>query len=345
VKKFLLSAVALFIAASCAPPAVKTTVLAPAKYHDAAKLREVAVLPFDGLGGAGFASEIEGLIAGVNIGDKQYFTLVDRMKLDRVMSEMKFSQSALVDPNNAANLGKMVGAKGIYTGVVTASNASDNWYSEDRSRCAQHEIKYDKKGNPYEGKCLRYESYKVNCTKRIAVFSFVPKLIEVETGRVVYANTISQTAQASACQDSAKPLSSAEELIAQAKQRAKEMLRRDIAPHYVTLEIKLMDAKDGVTSGQAEKKLEQGIDFAKANRLDRACELWGEARISSPNAPSVLYNLGICAEVTGDLQQALDLYRKADRLLNKPDDNITVSIARVSEAMQKQKKLKEQIGK
>lgn len=343
--KFLLLAVALFTMASCAQPvAIKINFFEPAKYHEASKLREIAVLPFDGTDGAGFAAEIEGLISSVNIGEKRYFTLVDRMKLDRIISEMKFSQSALVDPANAANLGKMVGAKGIYTGVVTASNASDNLYTEDRTRCVQHEIKYDKKGRPYEGKCLRYERYKVKCIERIAIFSFVPKLIEVETGRVVYANTISQTAKASACEDSMKPLPSAVELIAKAKQSAKEIFRRDITPHYVTLEVKLMDAKDGITSNQAEEKLKQGIDFAKVNRMDRACELWAEARILSPNAPSILYNLGICAEVAGDLQQAYDLYRKADRLLSKPDDNINMAISRVLETMHKQKKLKEQLG-
>ncbi|MBI5214091.1 MAG: tetratricopeptide repeat protein, partial [Nitrospirae bacterium] len=121
--------------------------------------------------------------------------------------------------------------------------------------------------------------------------------------------------------------------------------RRDIAPYYVTLEIKLMDAKDGITSASAEKKFEQGLDFAKGNRLDRACELWGEARIASPNAPSILYNLGICSEVTGELDQALDLYRKADRMFNRPDDNVTAAIGRVSESIQKQKRLKEQMGR
>ena len=33
---------------SCAPPAVKTTALVPAKFHEATKLTTVAVLPFDG---------------------------------------------------------------------------------------------------------------------------------------------------------------------------------------------------------------------------------------------------------------------------------------------------------
>ena len=119
--------------------------LVPAKYHEASRLREVAVLPFDGKGGQGFAAEIEGTIASINIGDKQYFNLVDRVRLEKLISEMKLSQSALVDSNTAARVGRLVGAKGIYTGIITASDVSDSAYREERTRCAQTVTKHDKK--------------------------------------------------------------------------------------------------------------------------------------------------------------------------------------------------------
>jgi tetratricopeptide (TPR) repeat protein len=188
-------------------------------------------------------------------------------------------------------------------------------------------------------------TYTVPCTKRVATFTFTAKLIDVERGRIVYANNVSGTATSSACSDSTIPLAGKLELMEKAKQFAKEMFSRDVAPHYVTFEIKLMDSTDGITSREAERKFEQGIDYAKHNRLDRACELWGEARILSPDAPAILYNLGICSEVTGELEQALDLYKKADRAYGKPDDRITSALHGVSGAIQKQKKLKEPIEK
>lgn len=79
----LLSAILTAISLSaCATPAVKITALVPAKFHEATKLKEVAVLPFDGPNGREFASEIEGTIASVNIDNRQYFTLIDRIKLE-----------------------------------------------------------------------------------------------------------------------------------------------------------------------------------------------------------------------------------------------------------------------
>ncbi len=265
-KKIIVFAVVSLAVVACALPAIKISALMPAKFHEATRLREVAVLPFDGPGGREFAAEIEGAIASINIADKQFFTVVERVLIDRVINEMKISQSGLVDLQNAAKIGKLVGAKGIYTGAITASNTNDSRYNEERTRCAYTVTKYDKKGRAYE-ECAKWEKYYVSCTKRVANFAFTPKLVEVETDRVVYANNIPGTASSSVCEDSQTPLTSKYELIERAKNFAKGSFRKDVAPYYVTFEIKLMDSTDGITSKEAEKKFEQGIDFAKKQQV------------------------------------------------------------------------------
>lgn len=339
---FVLFAISFTTITACTP-AIKHTALMPARFHNASLLKEVAVLPFEGKQGREFATEIEGALASINIGDKQYFTVVDRVKLDKIINELKFSQSGLVDESKAAQLGKMVGAKGIYTGIINRSESVDNPYREERSVCAQRELKRDRRGNLVEGSCIRWNNYTVNCTERRAIFEFTPKLIEVETGRVVYSKTITQTKSAKGCSDSSLPIPSSFELIGNAKELAKADFKKDVAPYYITMEIKLMDSTDGITAKEAEKKFEQGLDFAKHQRMDRACELWGEARIISPNSPSILYNLGLCSEITGDPEKALDLYKKADKLMTKPDDKLTAALKRVGTQVEKQKLLKEQM--
>ena len=319
---------------SCAPPAVKTTALVPAKFHEATKLTTVAVLPFDGPGGREFSNEIEGALAAVNVDDKQYFTLIDRTKLEKILKEQEFSQTGIVDETTASKVGKLLGAKGIYTGAVTGRSCEDSRFTEKRSKCASQDR---------DGKCTRWTEYSVSCTKMDAIFSFTPKLIEVETGRIIYSNNISGAASGSGCQDSGRPIPSENDLIAMAKEKCKDSFKRDVAPNYVTFNIRLMESKEGITSKEAEGKMDQAMDFAKNNRLDRACELWGESRVLSTNSPSLLYNLGICAEVRGDLESALDLYKKADRALNKPDERITAAMGRVSGAIKKQRVLQEQL--
>jgi len=341
--KFLFCGLVSITSLACAPPALKTTALMPAKFHEAAKLKEIAVLPFDGPGGREFAAEIEGTLAAVTIDAKQYFSLIDRTKTEKILQEQVLSQTGIVDETTAAKVGKMVGAKGIYTGIVTAANSRDNPYAEKRRECSERQVKYDKQGKTREGNCIRWKSFTVSCIRRDALFTFTPKLVEVETGRIIYSNNLSGAATASACRDSKTPLPSGFALIGQAKERAKVVFKRDVAPSYVTFDIRLMDSKQGVDAKEAGEKLDQGMDYVKHKRLDRACELWEEARTLAPNSPSLLYNLAICAEATGDLEKALDLYKKADRALNKPDDRITAGIGRASEGIQKQKMLEKQL--
>jgi tetratricopeptide (TPR) repeat protein len=331
----------VFLATGCATK-IKVNMLKPAQFHQASLTKTVAVLPFSGPNGSEFAAELEGVLGSINIDDKPYFTLVDRAAIDKTISEQQFSQSGMIDPKTAAKIGQMVGAQGIYTGVVTLSNATDSRYTERRSECVQRQIMKDDKGRQYEGNCIRYRYYNVNCTKRVAQFAVSPKLIEVATGKILYLNNLKGTDASSGCEDGTA-VRGAEELIESAKSAAKREFRKDVAPFYVTREIALMDSTDGIDSGAAKDKLSQGLQFAGKGRMDNACELWGEAGNLAPNSVSLIYNLGVCAESRGDVEKALALYKKAEKMLGKPEDNIILAITRTSEAVKNQQKLKEQM--
>jgi len=338
---FFLLFFALVVSGGCATK-IKVNMLQPAQYHEASLTRTVAVLPFSGPGGAEIASEIEGVLGSISIDGKPYFTLVDRAQIDKTLGEMKLSQSGLVNQSTAARIGKMVGAQGIYTGMVTLSGISDSSFRERRQQCAQHQIKYDNKGNAYEGACLRWRPYDVACTKRVASFACSPKLIEVSTGKILYARNLAGSADSSGCEDR-RPVKGEAELLQKAREIAKSEFRKNVAPFYVTREIALMDSTDGISSSEAKDKLKNGLDYAAKQRMDRACELWGEANALSPDAPSILYNLGVCAESRGEFDKAHTLYRQADKRLGKPDDNISSALNRVSEALKNQNRLREEL--
>lgn len=331
----------LLLPVGCATK-IPVNMLQPAEFHQASLTKTVAVVPFSGRGGVEFGAELEGLLAGIDLHGKPYFTLVDRASIDKVISEMKFSQSALVDPGTAVRLGKLVGAQGIYTGTVTANGTRDSYFTERRSECAQRQMKRDKDGNLSEGNCIRWRNYNVNCTKRQANYSVTPKLVEVATAKIVYSKNVVGTADSSGCEDRKPPLSE-QELLDKARESVKTSIRRDIAPYYITAMISLKDSTDGIQSQEAKDRLSSGISYAEKNRLDAACEKWGEARQFAPNSPSILYNLGVCAESIADVENAYKLYKQADKLIGQPDDEITLALNRVNTALNNQKKLKEQM--
>jgi tetratricopeptide (TPR) repeat protein len=338
---WILLLLVVFLATGCATK-IKINMLKPAQYHQASLTKTVAVLPFSGPQGSAFSAELEGILGSISIDDKPYFTLVDRAAIDKTISEQQFSQSGLIDSRTAARIGHMVGAQGIYTGTVTLATAADSPYKERRSECVQRKIERDDKGNQYEGSCIRYRYYNVNCTKRLAQFAVSPKLIEVATGKILYLNNLKGTAASAGCEDGSI-VKGADELLEIAKNAVKRDFRKDVAPFYETREVALLDSTDGIDSGTAREKLKQGIEFAGKGRMDSACELWGEAGNLAPNAVSLVYNLGVCAESRGDAEAALALYRKAERSLGKPEDNIILAITRTSEAVKNQQKLKQQM--
>ena len=321
------------VSSGCAAPKITVMKLEPGKSVEAARLRKVAVMPFDGPDGANFAAEFEGKLASVKIDDRQFFEVVNRSALDTVMNEMKLTQSGLVDPDTAAQVGKMIGAKGIYIGQITKAKVNDSKYVEERSECSARNEK---------GRCVSWRKWKVDCIKRTADFNVTPKLVEVETARLIFSDNYSGKQESKRCADSGYPLKSSDEMILSLQNSALASIRNDIAPFYQPVQIQLMKVKDGITSEAAKDKLASGLEFAKNKRFDRACEIWAEARPLAPRSVSILHNLAICAEVDGKLEEALVLLKEADKQLTEPNDSVTASLERVAASISKQKKLKTQ---
>jgi len=300
----------------------RTTVMmrTPAESNEAAKIKRVAVLPFEGSQGKDFAAEIQGELAGVKINDQPYFSVADRGMNDRIFAEIKLSQSGAMSKDQALRLGRLLGVKGLYTGTAGNLTSSSSSYQSARTTCN------DTNGKLFS-KCKNPVNTTVNCTRNLVTYSFAPRLIDAETGQVLYARTIAETASSESCPDDITPAPTSAQLAGQAKQQALRSFVKDVAPTYQAVNIKLLDSAAGLDA-QSQAKLSQGLAFAVANRLDRSCELWREIG-GAQKSLALSYDLGVCAEADGDLDKALQLYTQADRLLERPDDQVSAALARV----------------
>jgi len=336
---FLLFCAAILTA--CSPPRVRTTTLVPSDYHDAARLRHLAVLTIDGRGGSAFTAEIEAALAAVEADGRQYFTLFERSRLDRILDEQDLDPDRLDQPDTLAGIGRLAGVTGMVGGKVTRA-LTDTPYREKHTICLEHEAppQHAKKS---EGKCIRSEQRSVPCTKRELILSFTPKIIDVASARIVYTRTLRATGTDTVCRDSDRPLTSEAVLYGQARESVLATFTKDIAPHYETFVFNLMDEDEGISSPEALKQFEAGLDFARKNRLDRACELWQSAAPLAPEAPALRYNLGVCAEIDGELGKARELYQQADRLLSEPHDDISRALRRINAALANRRQLDEQM--
>ena len=325
---------------SCSAPVMKTSVLAPPKFSEASKIREIAFLPFDGPNGKELSAELGTTLAGVFIEEKPYFTLVDQTRVEKILTEQGISQTGTMGESAVAQVGKLVGAKGVYTGVVTSLAVKNSHFTETRRVCVQSKSTYQTQSRSPEENCIKWNNYSIDCVKKDGVVSFTARLIEVETGKVIYRTSVSEEAASSTCMDSKTPPPNEVELVLRAKDRAKLTFQKEVAPSYIVFDFPLMESKEGVNSKEAEQLLDQGLDSVKRGRLDKACELWETGSRIAPQSPSLTYNLALCAETREDWKTSADLYKKAQQALGKPDDRITWGLERVTEG---QKSLKDQL--
>ena len=75
------------------------------------------------------------------LGHTDRFILIERAKLDKIMAEQKLGLTGAVDPNTAAQMGKLLGAAAIVTGAVSEfgvkSQGSDMLIAESKKQVAE----------------------------------------------------------------------------------------------------------------------------------------------------------------------------------------------------------------
>lgn len=328
---------------ACSPPWVRTTTLVPAPYHEAARLKHLAVFDIDGRGGSSFAAELEAALADVKTEGRPYFTIFSRSQIDQILDEQDLDFRRGIDVDTAIEVGRLAGVAGIVTGTTNRS-LTDTPYREKRTNCLEREAPTtNSSGKKVEGKCLRSDERHTHCTKRELALTFTPQIIEVSSGRIVYSRVLRSSQTDAVCGDSNRALASEAKLYGQAKDAVLDTLTHDISPGYATFVFNLMDDDDRIAAPEALNRFESGLKFAKNNRLDRACELWQDAAPMAPEAPSLLYNLGVCAEIKGDLDRARDLFVKADHQLSEPHKEVSQAIKRIENALANRRQLDEQL--
>lgn len=300
---------------SCVPAfeGVTTIIQLPPNYPQTQGVNErLAILEIKGDRSGGMESALTSIMTNYQYNGKTYFTLVDRSNLDKITSEVAKGQSGLIDDRSAAQVGKLAGAKAILVGAYSSSS-SDERYQESR---------YD-----YKSKT----DYKVGCTRRLIQIDLGIRIIEVDTGKVVYAQQIPNLSTSSKCDDKDYgALDNPITKIPSLNTAISYAIIRDIAPHTASLNISFINTPKEVKNEAARILFSRAIDWAKTGRLDRACPDWIQSNETEPNNPVIVYHLGICAEAQGDVISSEAIYNKADKLTNAPNTVISAALQRIT---------------
>ena len=329
----------LILIAGCSQnPKVLTTVQMPARVDAMTKVKSMALyeLKNDQLLATG---KIEALLKSIkdNTG-KAYFEIVNRDDMSLIIKELKTSNNALFDDSKIIELGKLAKVDAIVTGTVQKPvlNRESRTETRTESRCAQN----DKKG-----RCTLWlpHNYTVNCTRSESAVNFQIRITSVKTGKIINSNSYSGQRNHDTCGNTRVP--SLASLQKNALRDALRDFRRDVAPYKLTLSIKLLDGDDQTSNNsKAQAHLEKGLSFVntKSPNFRRGCLEFQKGIAQFAHSPSLLYNLGVCQEVEGNLARASEFFKRAENALEKPNKVIAQAVARVNKRENDLKNLKRQ---
>ena len=336
--RIFLGVVAISLLTACAPLRVKQEVLLPAREDGLLNARRVAVLDFEqerrsffsgGLARSARA-EIEAMLGGVRTGGRPQFDLIERSRIDDVTRELVRSHgSPLFDEQSAVRLGRLVGADTVLMGMLSGPWTDSRHYTVNYQECGR-----------YEGrKCVYQVSRPSYCQQRAISLKLTLRAVSVESGRIVFAKTYSSTAD----DDSCKSAFSSSTLESRALAAVVGEARRDLVMHTETLAVELMEKPDTELKGNrgARKLFESGVEFAKAQRMDRACEQFTQALAKGAASPVLYYNAGVCAEFEGNPDKALVFYRQADRRSDTPVRQYGEALARIQKRLDADRQMRD----
>jgi curli biogenesis system outer membrane secretion channel CsgG len=330
----------------CSAKKVSIRAQLPAEVDTLTKKKDIAVLPFKG-DNVNFSGRLETKLASVTINGKPYFHVINRDKINDVLKELKFQSSDLVG-SKAAQFGKLAGAKVLITGNVKTSKRNSS-YKKPKERCAA----YDKKG-----RCLYTKTVYVTCQTANATFNATINAIDVNTAQIVDAYNVTKNYQADSCKDtgisifgfgSTKKFKTADEALNElADEAATEYVNR-VAPHYVTLNVELIDKVKTVDlNDKQEKMFENALTYIEHGRLQKAEYILKKLNEQTRQCSyEIAYDLGVVEEALGKLEEAQAAYQLADKIITDnaldPSELVDKAIERIKALIQKRKKLQQQI--
>ncbi len=327
---FIIFIISLFIN-GCAQK-VQIKALHPAEVGEMATKKRVAISKFKN-DNYSLSGKIESEIAKHKLDKKRYFSVVNRKDLGKVIAEQKLQSSELMDGDTTTRVGLLIGASAIINGEIATQNATSGRYYQQKEKC----LKRTKKDG-----CIKYKYYSVTCNTLTAIVSANINILDVQSGSVIYGDTITKEYDGDTCSGSI--YSKTQALNRLTSQIASEFVYK-LTPHYIYFSVDLLDKieLDDVTDMQ-ENNFENSLAYIEDGRMDKAENLL-QNLIDNFDGQSyvVAYVLGVTQEAQGKLYDAKRAYILADDMSNESVDEINSALVRIKNLITKRDEAIKQI--
>lgn len=227
------------------------------------------------------------------------FSVVERSRLDAVLDEQNMSDVGLVDDQQAAQIGQLLGAEILLYGDITHS-------------------KKDKKSK--ETRTKNKKKYFVNCVTREVVLNASLRIVDTKSGEIIGIKRLTKKASDKKCGNNIKNLKDVGFLAGQCGDALAWEFVNMINPWYAFNEFDL----EKIKTDEFKKQAEVAAKAAEKLELDKAYAIYKKLYDSDPYNPKFLYNMGVLYEVAGEFALAKEMYESAAMLKDEKKYNKAV---------------------
>lgn len=213
------------------------------------------------------------------------FTVVERSQLDKVLAEQNFSNTGLIDDNQATQIGALMGLDAIITGSVKITT------------------KDEEKTNTY--KDSNGISRKEYCTKRYVTTTVSMKILDVNTGQILGNKIVEFTATDNKCDKERSNLKSVSVLADDCILVNAVQLMYYFNPFFV--KYKFTFQKN--SNKEFKTKTKEAENYLKNNDFESAFSIFKSIYDEDPYNSKMAVNLGGIYFIFGDFQNALKYYK------------------------------------
>ncbi|MCW3836526.1 tetratricopeptide repeat protein [Sphingomonas canadensis] len=266
----------------------------PAAYRDAAMLLSLSIDRLHGRDGGALGFAIERALSQPDARGEVHFDLIGGSRRG---------------PGNA---------EGVLSGAVS-SGVEDNYWKRKDKDCAERDA---------NKKCIKEVEKEVDCTRRVINLNADLRITRTTDGRIVYSTSKPLREEQSWCHGAGeRPASTVEESITRMINAIAAQVRVEIVPRWERYSIRYRETPKGLPKDLA-KRFRASMKTSERNRPG-ACQEWAAIDAAAPGHPSILFDLGLCAEAAGEYEQALAYYRRADPLIGGRGNEASRGIDRV----------------
>lgn len=161
-----------------------------------------------------------------------------------------------------------------------------------------------------DGKCTKEEDVSISCVRRIVDMNADVRVVRNTDGRILYSEAQPIHDETSWCEGQS-PDRTVETVVASGIRSIAEGMRLALVPHVDTYQVRVRESVKGMTK-EAAQRFKQLVKLTKQDAAG-ACAGWDAMQAEAAGHPSLLFNLGVCAEQRGDYAIAVQRYGDAVR--------------------------------